>query len=95
MSFLAEESARLESVGSQWDAGARAMHASMPDQACTGAQGSCLAATDALYTPVVRCVVRLRWCEALHKPAYPKSTHDEVEGSGVFPSLACYFTFPL
>jgi hypothetical protein len=45
---VAEESARLAPVGSQWYAGARAMHASMPDKACTGAQGSCLAATNEL-----------------------------------------------
>jgi hypothetical protein len=48
MSFVAEESARLEPVERQWYAGARAMHASMPDKACTGAQGSCLAATNEL-----------------------------------------------
>jgi hypothetical protein len=33
---VAEESARLASVGSQWYAGARAIHSSMPDKACTG-----------------------------------------------------------
>src|SRR5262249_28800294 len=33
---VAAESARLESVGRQWYAGARAIHASMPDKACTG-----------------------------------------------------------
>jgi len=67
---VAEESARLEPVERQWYAGARAMHASMPDKACPGEQGSCLAATDALYTAVVRWVVRRRWCEALHKAGY-------------------------
>ena len=50
----------------QREAGARVMYSGLEERVCAGSQGSCLAATDALETPVVRCGVRRCWRYALH-----------------------------